>query len=279
MSAMFHRWICPKIFVLALVFSGGAGAAEFQCSLVSVPNEGASPSKTRITMANGQDIALPGYADDCEGLKVTQGSVFACTKNRRGLLNCLRFSEGATIGAASFSKAATPKGWHFALLDLMKGGETSSQAVSRGDDDAEQALPSGKVALVDGQLSIDFAATALKDVNWLEFREESASGVVVARIPGVGQRAVDAALFQPGKIYWWVIESATPRLLPAGRFSVADAPEQKRVKRLMGELATVADPVARAIAKSEWLYENGYRYDALQVLKEAKLLKTGDSAR
>lgn len=253
--------------------SGSALATSFQCSLVPIP-VATAPGTGGATaiFPDGRLVNMPTDIVDCRGIRITDGTVLACTRTRRGQLTCQRIGKGETIIGKHLAKTGQTRDWKLALLDLITGGETHAQAISRGAGDTLRYLPEGKVLMFGERLVLDFAASEMRDIQAVEFREDSPSGNLISRVPGIGRRTLTTALFRPGKTYWWVAESQVPRIRNIGKFFVADVKEMAHVRNETKRMISQPDQVARGVALSDWLYERGFHYDAAQALIEAGVL-------
>ena len=237
--------------------------ATFDCSLIESP-EGA------VSQA-GKALSLPLQVANCEGVGVTSGTVIACVQDRRSRLICRSVQAGETVTASKFFPGQSMRGWTLALLDIIRGGETERGAVSRGAEQAAACLPRAGVLLLQESFVIDFNDPALDGIETIEFRQDSATGPVIARVSGVGVHTVSRSRFQRGETYWWRALSSSSGLPTMGSFVVLDAKRLRQAQTVEASLAPPGrvDRAARAVMMAEWLYTEGFLFDAAQTLLAA----------
>lgn len=235
--------------------------ANLDCALIESPKGAVSHA--------GKALSLPVQVSNCDGVRVTTGAVIACSQDRRSRLICRSFHAGETVTASRLFPGQSVKGWTLALLDIIRGGETERGALSRGSEQAAAYLPQARVLLLQESFVIDFDHPALDGIETIEFRQESATGPVIVRVPSVGVRTVSSSRFQRGESYWWSALSSRSGLPVIGSFVVLDATRLRQARTVEASLAHpngAADPAARAVMMAEWLYTEGFPFDAAQTL-------------
>lgn len=121
---------------------------------------------------------------------------------------------------------------------------------------------------------IDFRDPDLAALSAVEFRSDSATGPLVARVPAQGVRRVSSQLFKRGERYWWTAVSPASTRLIGASFFVLDARRQRETRQEMAAYekgASANDAQARAVLLADWLYGQDFPFDAAQTLLRAGL--------
>lgn len=255
---------CSAIVFLALSLLALEARADFDCSMI----EASSGSASR----NGSSLSLPLQIPNCEGVRVTSGTVVICAQDRRKRLVCRSFHEGETVTAGKLFPGPAGTGWTLAMLDLIRGGADERRAVSRGADQANAYLPQGAVLLLRDDFLIDFSHPALAGIQAVEFRQGSATGQILVSVPAIGVRTVSSSQFRRGETYWWNVVARRSGLPFSGAFSVLDAQHLRDTRAVEAALASTGgaqDRQARAVMLAEWLYTQDLPFDAAQTLLAA----------
>ena len=253
------RAVLVSLFGLAGLCSSRAAFAEpLACTLVGGADAAASLA--------GKPLALPANLPDCAEVHVTSGAVVACVATQLDTLKCEKLSEGATITPSVFGPKTVVQGWIASLVALLGSGAASVDAQSRGGADS---LPSGQVLMAALRFEVDFTHKAFAHIEAVEFHEGNPQGALVVRVPGYGVRTVDAAQFMPGKTYSWAILPAGHSVPFYGQFVVLDEATRREADKLVQQVIKAqADPQIKAILSADSLYQQGYVFDAAQVLKQ-----------
>lgn len=257
---MLPRSFMPHAVLSALLALACANAnAAPACALAG--------SAQAQVVASGATLELPALLVDCDGVKVTAGSVKACVQDARGRLNCRSYGAGSTMAQRDLASAGADTGLLSALLDMLKGKSTNASGVTRSGD---AGLPFGTVVLADG-LQIDFRRAALTEISHVVIRDAQ-TNALLARVQRGNAKRVDASAFRAGRSYRWEFASAVPMLAPSGTFTVA-ADELRRAAGVQRKRVAdmQIDPTAQALTMALWLSENGLTYEAEQALERAGL--------
>lgn len=238
--------------------------ADSSCALIESPSGTASQ--------NGQMLRLPVQLSNCEGVTVRSGTVVVCAQDHRDRLICRSLQKGDKVSTGTLRARPSGTGWTLALLDLLRGAEGDREAISRGPALPAAYLPQGGVLLLRDAFIIDFGHPHLSGIEAVEFRQGSARGPIVTRVPGVGTRSVSTAPFQRGQTYWWTTVARGNAPPAHGSFVVLDARRLHEARNAEAALATspgTRDVQARQVMLAEWLYDRDFRFDAAQTLLAA----------
>jgi len=220
--------------------------------------------------AKGTAVPLPAasYAI-CEGLRVVQGPVTACTMAARGRKVCHDYPTGHRLSQADLQRQGGGQGPWKTLLDLLRGSPETVTALSRGRDDA--LLPTGRVLLLqDVALAPDF-------VSWPALRGSTGIDVFVGRPDGPklltlqpgGPRTLLTKDLKPGHTYYWRIQPPAGSLPVSGQFTLLGNAQRQQARAELQRLQTQAggDVGAVTIQWAAWLAEKGYHHEARQALQ------------
>lgn len=232
----------------------------------------AAPDSSEVLLRSGERVTLPVHLAACDGVRVTRGKVVACVQDRRDRLDCQTFGSGTTIVLRATPATADGRGWLGSLIGLLQGDIGAASGVTRGA--VEGALPIGPVALIAGNIVLDFTDGALKAADRVEFAD-AVTGAVVLKVSGGGKHLLDVAVFEPGRSYQWTVMSKSGDSAITGRFSVIDAVELGNVRRQKDALdsLTSADASARSLMLASWLQRNGLAFDAIDTLQRGGFLR------
>lgn len=260
----------PLSLWFAVVLTLGAvpaAHAAITCSLVH--KEG-----TVVIDGRGQSIELPSIDNtQCEGARVQQGDVTACTRDGRGRTHCKTFHAGEKITAASLPVSGNHGGPLVEIRKLLGGSPDLVPAVSRGgaDSGVTSLMPNGSVVLLDSPFTLDFSAPALRGIESIEVHADHHDGPVVAVLSPQGATRLDLDILQSGQRYSWRIDVGPSGLPRFGVFNLAPATlrrqahvEEARLRKMLP-----ADKGAQAVMLAEWLQSHGCAWDAARVLQRA----------
>jgi hypothetical protein len=249
--------------VVALV---GVSAAWSQgCSLI---NRGAS----EVRDAAGAAVDLPApRLQRCDGLRVSKGTVVACTVTARGRSVCKTYSAGQTVAEAELGRGQEGNGPWYTLGDILQGSPGRVTLVSRGRE--LRSLPTGAVVLLQPvAIEPDFDAdAALRGTQGIDIHRGGPDGRKVATLSARRTPKLETAMLEPGQRYSWRINPAPGGLPAIGEFTLLTEPERRMARQEAERVRKEArgDAAAQAVMWAGWLASRGCGHEAAKVLSEA----------
>jgi hypothetical protein len=239
-----------------------SSSAESLCSLVS---------KLPATVeAAGVKTPTPIALQNCEGVRVLSGEVFACFLDASGKRNCATFVAGQRVSVA---KRASSKGgvaamalafWH----ELRGAPSVGLPEVRNGG--GLKGVPYDLILARGDVLRFDLARTEVTAISAFELREGANQGRTIAFIDKPSA-VVDIAprKLKRGGRYNWVISGAVGDY--RGTFTLAGPGLLRRMQADLTRIESdkTLDATSKTLLLGDLLYRSGLRFDALELLRAA----------
>jgi len=218
---------------------------------------------------HGQEKAPPLRLAQCEGAKVTAGSVSVCFLNNTGERTCQQLQRDETFDpAAAGAKLGAGTGAFRATLVSLFKGDAQARIGQTRTDPPYPGFPYKVVLLPERDLVIPLQTAKTRKVEMLILNSIDNTREPLT-FPAInGRLVIPSSLLVRGKEYSW--EARGEEIAFLGKFKLATDAEVAQISKTVAQIQsnTSLNALSRRVLIAEVYFENGYAFDANSLMTE-----------
>lgn len=215
----------------------------------------------------GKERVPPLRLSDCEGVKVMIGTVSACFLNISNERTCRTLVAGDSFDIAGLAarQGAGTGAFRATLVSLLKGDPQIKIGQTRKGDRLP-GFPYEMALLPNGHLSIRLQSPKERGIISFQIARSGSSENTVIISPQDGSFLVPQGSLIRGEVYTWEAHSGDAVFGGSFRLASTEQAKQMRVAAESLEKNLALDDVNRRLLLAEIYFENGFAFDAADVI-------------